>query len=187
MTPAILRLTILAACCGLLLSTVYALTREDIRQNRRAFEIRQLREVVGDDKAVLVRLDDDLFAVEKDGERRGFVFETRSLEGYNGRIELWMAVDNENEITGVRVKSHQETPGLGDKLELSVSDWILSFDGKSLRNPPAGEWKVRKDGGQFDQFTGATITPRAVVAAIKAGLERADAARSRWSRQGGEP
>jgi electron transport complex protein RnfG len=68
------------------------------------------------------------------------------------------------------VLSHRETPGLGDDIEAARSNWIDGFLGKSLQNPSAGGWRVRRDGGEFDQFTGATITPRAVVAAVHRGL-----------------
>ncbi|MEX2489503.1 MAG: RnfABCDGE type electron transport complex subunit G [Pseudomonadales bacterium] len=180
MTPVIFRLTVLAACCGLLISTVYSLSRDDIRENRRAFAVRQLVDVVGDPAAALVALDDHLYRVEKDDAPQGFVFETVTREGYNGKIELWLGVNKDNKITGVRVKSHQETPGIGDKIETGVSDWILSFNGKSLESPAVEDWMVKKDGGEFDQFTGATITARAVVAAVRQGLERARKQQGDW-------
>ena len=82
-----------------------------------------------------------------------------------------MGLDSNGEILGVRVISHTETPGLGDKIEIKKSKWILSFNGKSLDNVTYSEWNVKKDGGIFDQFSGATITPRKVVLAIKRGLE----------------
>jgi electron transport complex protein RnfG len=91
--------------------------------------------------------------------------------GYAGEIRLIMGLDAEGEILGVRVLSHAETPGLGDKIEVAKDSWILEFNGLSLGNPPAAEWAVKKDGGRFDQFSGATITPRGVVQAIKDGLE----------------
>ncbi len=87
--------------------------------------------------------------------------------GYGGTIRLLVAVNYEGSVAGVRVVKHQETPGLGDKIEADRSDWIRSFDGLSLGHPPAQKWAVRKDGGIFDQFTGATITPRAVVSAVR--------------------
>lgn len=96
---------------------------------------------------------------------------TVSSYGYGGRILAIMALNPQGEVLGVRVLSHAETPGLGDKIEAAKDDWILSFNGLSLGNPPAGEWGVKKDGGHFDQFSGATITPRAVVKAVKSGLE----------------
>lgn len=91
--------------------------------------------------------------------------------GYAGAISIIMAVDNRGKVLGVRVLAHAETPGLGDKIEVERDDWILSFDGLRLGDPPEAEWAVKKDGGRFDQFTGATITPRGVVKAIKGGLE----------------
>lgn len=181
MTPVIFRLTVMAACCGLLISAVYALTRDDIRENRRAFALRQLAQVVGDSNASLNPLGDNVYAVTKDGSRQGFVFETVTRQGYNGEIKLWVGIDADNIITGVRVKSHQETPGIGDKIETVVSDWIHIFDGKSLGSPGIDQWKVVRDGGEFDQFTGATITPRAVVAAVRQGLQRAEAQRENWA------
>lgn len=90
--------------------------------------------------------------------------------GYGGRIDLIMGVDRNGKILGVRIISHHETPGLGDKIELKKSPWILSFNGRSLTNPSAAKWKVKKDGGIFDQFSGATITPRSVVKIIHNGL-----------------
>lgn len=86
--------------------------------------------------------------------------------GYNGRINILVGIFVDGTIAGVRVTSHRETPGLGDDIELAKSDWILDFDGKSLKMPIEEQWEVKKDGGVFDQFTGATITPRATVAAI---------------------
>lgn len=91
-------------------------------------------------------------------------------QGYGGPIDLLLGVDHRGQILGVRVLAHAETPGLGDKIELGRDDWIRGFDGLSLGNPPAARWGVKKDGGHFDQFSGATITPRAVVAAVKDGL-----------------
>jgi electron transport complex protein RnfG len=93
-----------------------------------------------------------------------------TAQGYAGPIELILGIDDRGRVLGARVLSHAETPGLGDKIELSRDDWILGFDGLSLDDPPAAHWAVKKDGGDFDQFSGATVTPRAVVRAIKDGL-----------------
>jgi electron transport complex protein RnfG len=84
-------------------------------------------------------------------------------DGYGGEIKLLVGVNSDGSVAGVRVLAHQETPGLGDKVDLKRSDWILSFNQRSLSNPLPAKWKVKKDGGKFDQFTGATITPRAIV------------------------
>lgn len=103
---------------------------------------------------------------------RSKVFEAAVFQlaapGYGGNINLIMAVDAKGTVLGVRVISHTETPGLADKIEIRKGTWIQSFDGHSLASR---RWAVKKDGGDFDQFAGATITPRAVVAGVKRGLE----------------
>ena len=91
--------------------------------------------------------------------------------GYTGPIKLLVGVNYDGQITGVRVVKHRETPGLGDAIERKRSDWITGFDGKSLDNPSSSGWHVQRDGGEFDQFTGATITPRAVVGAVHNALK----------------
>lgn len=91
--------------------------------------------------------------------------------GYAGTIDLLLGLDAAGTVLGTRVLSHAETPGLGDKMDVAKGDWILVFDGLSLGNPPAERWAVKKDGGDFDQFTGATITPRAILGALRGGLE----------------
>ena len=91
--------------------------------------------------------------------------------GYAGDIQVLMAVDSEGKTLGVRVLKHSETPGLGDKIEVKKDPWVKSFDGKSLTDPVPEKWAVKKDGGIFDQFAGATITPRAVVKAVKGGMD----------------
>ena len=92
-------------------------------------------------------------------------------DGYNGPIRLIVGVRADDTLAGVRVLTHKETPGLGDKIDARKSDWVTRFTGLGLDHPPAARWKVKKDGGDFDQFTGATITPRAVVKAVKKTLE----------------
>jgi electron transport complex protein RnfG len=106
----------------------------------------------------------------KGGALRAVLYEM-SGNGYGGRIVLLMAVDVDGRVVGVRVTKHTETPGLGDKIEVARNDWIRSFDGKSLQQPEPARWAVKKDGGVFDQFAGATITPRAVVGTVRKGLE----------------
>jgi electron transport complex protein RnfG len=87
-------------------------------------------------------------------------------DGYNGDIRLLIGIDSNGTVLGVRVVSHRETPGLGDPIEIERSDWILGFNDKSLLNTRTSDWAVKRDGGEFDQFTGATISPRAVVRAV---------------------
>ena len=92
-------------------------------------------------------------------------------DGYNGDIRLLLAIRYSGEIAGARVVTHRETPGLGDPIEIERSDWILGFNGRSLDDPAEPGWAVRRDGGIYDQFTGATITPRAVVEAVQRALK----------------
>lgn len=92
-------------------------------------------------------------------------------DGYSGRIHLIVGVSADASVTGVRVLKHKETPGLGDKIDTRISDWVFSFDGKTLSEENRSRWQVKKDGGDFDAFTGATITPRAVVAAVARALD----------------
>ena len=106
----------------------------------------------------------------KGGQVTALVWETVGY-GYAGEIRTLIAVDPQGKILGTRVLSHKETPGLGDKIDAAKTDWILKFTGLSLGNPPEDKWKVKKDGGQFDQFSGATITPRAVVKSIHEALQ----------------
>jgi Na+-translocating ferredoxin:NAD+ oxidoreductase subunit G len=106
----------------------------------------------------------------KGGQVTGVAYEIFG-SGYAGQIKLMLGVDAQGHALGVRVLSHKETPGLGDKIEVKKGDWILQFTGLSLGDPPVEKWKVKKDGGRFDQFSGATITPRGVVKAIREGLD----------------
>ncbi|EEX42271.1 electron transport complex subunit RsxG [Vibrio sp. Vb2880] len=101
------------------------------------------------------------------GEPNVLAIESIAPDGYNGAIKIIVGIRNDGTITGTRVLAHQETPGLGDKIDLRITNWILGFTGKQVTEDNEGQWRVRKDGGQFDQFTGATITPRAVVKAVK--------------------
>lgn len=110
-----------------------------------------------------------IYRARKGDEVVAVAFE-RFVNAY-AKVHLIMGVDANGAILGVRVLSHQETPGLGDKIEVTKTPWIKSFDGLSLSNTPRASWGVKKDGGIFDQFSGATITPRAVVRSVHEGLE----------------
>jgi electron transport complex protein RnfG len=123
------------------------------------------------------------YIAQQQQEPVGLAIETIAPDGYNGAIKLIVGIDNQGVVTGTRVLSQQETPGLGDKIDLRVTDWILSFSGKQLTEENQSTWAVRKDGGQFDQFTGATITPRAVVKAVRNVLEYVNQHRDELYRQ----
>lgn len=112
-----------------------------------------------------------LYLAKNNGAITAAVLETSAPDGYAGEIKLLVAVNPAGDIQGVRVVAHRETPGLGDYIEAGKSKWIFQFDGKSLMAPPIERWKVKKDGGVFDSTAGATISPRAIVGAVKRSLE----------------
>lgn len=111
-----------------------------------------------------------LYRLRKQNKPVAVIFPITAPDGYSGDIHILIGVYADGRIAGVRVLEHRETPGLGDKIELKKSPWILSFNNKKLTPNNASQWAVKKDGGEFDQFTGATITPRAVVKAVKHAL-----------------
>jgi len=112
-----------------------------------------------------------VYIAKKSGNVSAVCFKFTAPDGYSGAINMIMGIDRDGNILGVRVLSHKETPGLGDKIEVAKSDWILNFVGRSLGNLAPAKWAVKKDGGEFDQFAGATITPRKSVQAIYRGLQ----------------
>lgn len=124
-----------------------------------------------------------VYRARKAGRVAAVVFQV-SGRGYAGAVVSMMGVDRDGHILGVRVIGHKETPGLGDKIEPAKSDWIHAFEGKFLGQPPADKFAVKKDGGVFDQFAGATITPRAVVNSVKGGLEFFDREKARLLDEG---
>lgn len=123
---------------------------------------------VGDDR--LGGHDLPVWLARRDGEVVGVALSVIAPDGYSGDIHLLVGVDTTGTLLGVRVTGHRETPGLGDDIEVDRSDWIHGFRGRSLGDPPIELWRVRRDGGVFDQFTGATVTPRAVVRAVRGAL-----------------
>lgn len=112
-----------------------------------------------------------VYIARKAGEITAFCFKFTAPDGYSGAINMVMGLDPDGNILGVRVINHAETPGLGDKIETAKSSWILAFNGHSLNDLSAQQWAVKKDGGVFDQFAGATITPRKSVQAIYRSLQ----------------
>lgn len=167
-------------------------TAERIARNEREALLHQIHVLVPREQIDNDMLNDvievsapDTLGVEKtrvylgrrNGEPVAAVLSPVSTPGYAGPIQLVVAIRYDGTLAGVRVLSHRETPGLGDKIEEERSDWILGFDGKSLLDPRPSEWKVKRDGGVFDQFTGATVTPRTIVRAVKTALEYFDANR----------
>ena len=133
----------------------------DIIQDKLSVPASELLGTEGDTLAYRARLK---------GEPSAVVLESVAPDGYSGRIWLILAVRANGELAGVRVVTHKETPGLGDYIELTKSPWIKGFDGKSRAVYKDADWKVKKDGGQFDYMAGATITPRAIVKAVNKAL-----------------
>ncbi len=125
--------------------------------------IPQPHELPGSDAAIIYRV----YAGQKPVAA---LFVVSARDGYAGPIRLLVGVAMDGKVSGVRVLEHRETPGLGDRIETIKSDWVLQFDGHSLRDPEPAAWAIRDDGGQFDQLTGASVTPRAIINAIRQTL-----------------
>jgi len=163
----------------------WLMTRDRIAEQERAARARALLEIFPGHSHDNKLLDDvlplpagalgepqesQLFIARKQGLVEGMIFPVTAPDGYSGDIRLIVGIRRDGTIAGVRVLAHSETPGLGDRVELKKSDWVLGFNGRSLQDPLPQHWLVQKDGGEFDSFTGATITPRAVVKAVRAAL-----------------
>ena len=146
-----------------LLRNLYALLPEDRLDNDISTDSLQLpaSTLLGSDENSTV------YRARLSGEPVAAIFRSIAPDGYSGKIHLLVGVYTDGSLAGVRVVKHAETPGLGDAIEIRKSPWINSFLGKSLSNPSSDRWHVKRDGGDFDQLTGATITPRAVVTAVR--------------------
>ena len=118
------------------------------------------KSLLGSNKAI------NVYRARKNNKNIAVIINSIAPDGYSGNIELLVAINYDGELAGVRVSHHKETPGLGDAIEESRSDWITKFKNLSLNKPDKKGWAVKRDGGEFDQFTGATITPRAIVKAV---------------------
>lgn len=151
---------------------IEAAAAEDLKQSLTQVLPGQYDNDLLKDTVVLPGPDGDItvYRARKGDLVAAVVFQVRG-RGYAGPVVSMMGVDRDGHVLGVRVIRHKETPGLGDKIEPAKDTWIFAFDGKSLNDPPAAKFAVKKDGGVFDQFAGATITPRAVVNSVKGGLE----------------
>lgn len=179
-------LGLFAAITAGAIGVTQVLTQERIEQQEAEARYSALREVIpedsytntlGTDKIALpdneelgTEAGDKAFLALKDGRVTGVILPVTAPDGYSGDIDLILGINREGELTGVRVTQHAETPGLGDAIEASRSDWILDFKDHSLDNPPPEEWHVAPDDGRFDALSGATITSRAVVRAVYRGL-----------------
>lgn len=187
----IVRVGLLMAVFAISATALVALTEENTREqiagNEREALLEAIKVLVPQDKFDNEILQDTLslpatdaigttdnttvYRARKNGVPSAAVFTVVAPDGYSGSIQMLVGVYYDGSLAGVRVINHKETPGLGDKIEAKRHDWILQFAGLSLENPDKNQWQVKKDGGQFDQFTGATITPRAIVHALRGALE----------------
>ena len=164
-----------------LVAFTWSATAERIAANERAMFMRNVYKLVPKEKVSNDLLKDvititdpalspapvKVYRARRDNQPLALIFSPVETPGYAGPIRLMVGIGADGTLGGVRVLSHMETPGLGDKIDEDRSDWILGFSGKSIGNPPLEKWKVKKDGGIFDQFTGATITPRKIVEVVK--------------------
>ncbi|WP_299136571.1 electron transport complex subunit RsxG [uncultured Vibrio sp.] len=179
-------LAIFACASTGLVAVTHYLTKDQIKQQEQAQLLSVLNQVIPHDlhdnelfsSCTLVQAEElgteqamPAYIAKLNDEPSAIAIEAIAPDGYNGAIKVIVGMKTDGTILGTRVLSHQETPGLGDKIDLRVSDWILSFAGKQVTDSNLDRWKVRKDGGDFDQFTGATITPRAVVKSVKQAVQ----------------
>ncbi|HCJ51702.1 MAG: electron transport complex subunit RsxG [Gallionellales bacterium CG_4_10_14_3_um_filter_54_96] len=182
-----LNLLFFAVLGTIVLSSTYLLTRDTIAQSVETEKLKLIAQIVPqdsyDNNIVQSTLDlppDELLGTEETsigyratlkGEPSVVVLQPVAPDGYSGKIFLIVAIRSNGEVSGVRVVSHHETPGLGDYIEVAKNPWIKQFDGQSLTNHTAQDWQVKKDGGKFDSMAGATITPRAVVKAVHKAVQ----------------
>lgn len=179
-------LTVFAVCCAVMLSLTWLLTKAPIEAEREAQARAAMQAIIGEieydntphrtpflipaAKHLNLKPDATGYRVTKRTEQVAIIVPFAVTNGYNGRIEMMIGLTKSGQITGLRVISHKETPGLGDKIELRHSDWILGFNQFSL-NTPNTDLYVKKDGGRIDAFTGATITPRAIASGVRQALD----------------
>ena len=179
-------LMLFAVVGTLLVALTFEGTREQIAANEREALLRKLNILVPPeryDNAIFedtTQVSNDhllgttepvtVYRARRNAEPVALVITPVAPDGYSGTLRLLVGINLDGSLSGVRILAHRETPGLGDKIEAERSDWILGFDGRSLDNPPLEAWQVKRDGGAFDQFTGATITPRAVVKTVRNSL-----------------
>ena len=188
-----LTLAMIAAICTALVAATFQMTVDRIAANEKALLEQSLQpalagvfydgdvsesrlvippphELPGNDAAIIYRV----FAAN---EPVAALFAVTARDGFSGPIRILLGVDVSGTVTGVRILQHRETPGLGDKIESSRSDWVFQFEGRSIGNPTVTAWALKSDGGEFDQLTGASVTPRAVLKAIRNTLLYFDAHR----------
>ena len=184
-------LALFAAVTSIAIGWTYLSTKSQIDFEVRRAEARQLLEIFPSDTHDN-ELVDDTFTIDAEtpllgirearqgyrarlnGDVIGVILPTTARDGYSGDIRALVGIRRDGTVAGIRVVAHRETPGLGDKVDIRKSDWVTDFNQRSLADPALPGWNVKKDGGVFDQFTGATVTPRAVILATRRALEYAN-------------
>ncbi len=168
------------------ISATYLGTKQRIADVERQAQAKALTEIISADQHDNSLLDDTVmiddkkllglhhpsqaFIARKDGQFVAAIIPAIAPDGYSGDIQIITGILADGTIAGVRVLVSHETPGLGDKADRKKSNWVDEFIGRSLTNPSLAGWAVKKDKGVFDQFTGATITPRAITNVVKRTL-----------------
>ncbi len=186
-------LAIIAALCTALVAVTYTATADRIEANEQAWLERSLQPALSGlffdsgvtESMITIPPPHDLpgseaaliYRVYAEAEPVAALFVVNARDGYAGPIRILIGVEADGKITGVHVLEHRETPGLGDRVESGKSDWVKQFDGRSLVDPAPSAWGIKRDGGAFDQLTGASVTPRAIVKAIRDTLLYFDAHR----------
>jgi electron transport complex protein RnfG len=181
-----LTLAAIAAICAALVATSFQLTRHRIAANQQAMleqslapalaglkfdgKVSESRVVLAPPHGLPGSDDAIVYRVYAGGAPLAALFAVTARDGYAGPIRILVGVSYEGVVTGIRILEHRETPGLGDRIESSRSDWVYQFGGHSLGDPVVGRWKLQTDGGDFDQLSGASVTPRAVLKAIRETL-----------------
>jgi len=176
-------LALIAALCTALVALTYTATAERIEANEQAWLERSLQPALSGlffdsgvtESMITIPPPHDLpgseaaivYRVYAEDAPVAALFVVSARDGYAGPIRVLVGVDVSGSVTGVHVLEHRETPGLGDRVESGKSDWVQQFDGRSLIDPAASGWAIKRDGGQFDQLTGASVTPRAIIKAIR--------------------
>ncbi|MEM1175010.1 MAG: electron transport complex subunit RsxG [Pseudomonadota bacterium] len=178
-----LTLAVIAGICTSLVAGTFYVTQQRIEENRQAWLERSLKPALaglmydsdvtesvvvlepphalpGNERALIYR-------VYSGSEPVAALFVVSARDGYSGPIRVLVGIDLDGRVSGVRILEHRETPGLGDGIEHDKSDWDRQFTGRSLRDPETGDWAIRRDGGVFDQLSGASVTPRAVITAVR--------------------
>ena len=182
----VLPFIILTVICAVLLSLTHSLTKEKIVDNRQKTILEIINDILPEsydndllDDVMEVREPDYfgsedvvyVYRLRKDNDPLGVVLTPVIAKGYNGPVELAIGISSRGILTGVRVLNHRETEKLGDGIHQNNSHWILQFTHKSFDNPPREKWAVKSDGGEFDQLSGATISSRGVLNAVKNTLD----------------